>query len=101
MKPRRKTGELEVMREIWDERPHKCGVCGDKLPWFSVRLMAHVLSKGAHPAMRLDKDNIELLCYPHHHEYDHNTYKAVRDERFGYLFNKQEELKQKYYGSKQ
>ncbi len=98
MRKRKTTGELLLFKNIWDERHHVCGVCGERLPWFDVKLCAHVLSKGAHPAMRLDKENIELLCFPHHHELDHHTHRASEDKRFDYIFKKQEELKAKYYG---
>ena len=65
---------------------------------FTVRFFAHVLSKGAFPELRLDKENIEILCFPCHWRYDHETNRAIDDERFNYLFNKKEELKAKAHG---
>lgn len=53
--------------EIWAERPHHCLECGvflagdaDGLP-LKINL-SHVLSKGAHPELRFDPQNIVLHC---------------------------------------
>lgn len=95
---RKKTGELEFFWGIWDEREHKCGVCGERLHFFVISYFAHILSKGSHPALRLDKENIEILCFPHHWKFDHETNRAAEDERFDYLFKKKNKLKLKAHG---
>lgn len=67
---KKKTGELDVFKEIWEEREHKCFVCGSELGEFSVILFSHVLTKGAYPSLRLNKENILLKCEPCHHRYE-------------------------------
>ena len=101
MKPRKKTGELELFKKIWEERPHKCTICDVRLPWFAVSLFAHVLGKGTEPAARLDKENILLMCYPHHYHYDHETSRAADDERYNKVFELKDEIRAKYNGKKE
>ena len=93
MNKRKKTGELELFKEIWAERPHKCSVCGEVLPVFTVRFFAHVLSKGSRPDLRLEKENILIMCYPHHWTYDHATNRAVDDPLYNKVFELKEKLK--------
>jgi hypothetical protein len=51
---RRKTGELALFQEMWEESEAKrCEVCADKLHEFSVAQHAHILGKGAYPKFRL------------------------------------------------
>ena len=64
---RKKTGELDLFREIWEEREHVCKNCGDELSEnVSIRDFIHYFShqktKGAYPELRLDKTNIDLNC---------------------------------------
>lgn len=68
------TGEKEVFAEIWSERPHVCVNCKEHLgneakAWF----FAHIKSKKKFPELRLDKNNIQLLCLKCHHEFDNGT----------------------------
>ena len=96
MKPRKKTGELELFKEIWDKRPHVCTVCDARLPMFTVRFFAHILGKGTEPAARLDPDNIDIMCYPCHYRYDHETNRAAGDPRYDWVFDKKIEIRAKY-----
>ena len=93
MKKRKKTGEKTVFFEIWAERPHKCVICDAVLPMFTVRYFAHILGKGAYPSLRLNKENIEIMCFPHHYMYDHETNRAIDDPRFDKIFIKKDKLK--------
>jgi len=68
---RKKTGEAALFAEIWSVRPHYCTHCGDWLghemrAWF----FSHIKSKGAYPELRLEPDNIQLLCRRCHDRYD-------------------------------
>ena len=68
---KKKTGEWDMFLEIWKERPHRCEQCNKDLgespkPVF----FSHILTKGANPRLRLEKDNIELLCPEHHHKWE-------------------------------
>lgn len=68
-----KTGELELFKEIWEERPHYCEnkscrkFLGNIL---RVVFFSHRKSKGAYPELRLVKSNIDLLCPDCHHVWD-------------------------------
>lgn len=99
MGKRKKTGERKFFELLWEERKHRCGVCDKRLHWFNVTYFAHIIGKGAEPKLRLEKDNIEILCYDCHQTFDHATHKAKEDERFDFLFKKKELLKQKYNGA--
>jgi len=60
-----------MFKEIWNERPHRCVECnkdlGNKLqPIF----FSHILTKGRTPELRLNKNNIELLCAEHHMKWE-------------------------------
>lgn len=67
---RKPTGELEMFKDIWSERPHICVKCGKYLAEMNVRYFSHIKSKGAFPELRLDKNNIEILCVDCHYKYE-------------------------------
>jgi len=68
-----KTGEAALFNEIWNERPHYCTWCGSLLqPPQRADYFDHIKTKGAHPELRLSKDNIRLLCLKCHRK-RHNT----------------------------
>ena len=69
-KKKGKTGELELFKEIWNERPHICEVDGKPLGAFSVGLFSHVLTKGAYPGFRLYKKNIVLCRLKWHQQWE-------------------------------
>lgn len=48
--------------EIWNERKHRCEVCGDPIREPVVHNFAHIYSRGAHPALKFVKLNIQLWC---------------------------------------
>ncbi len=85
-----------LFTQIWDERPHKCTVCGKRLPMFSVSYFMHLMSKGSLVQARLDKDNIVVGCYDCHFKFDHQTHMAKEDSKFDFLFEGKEKIKQKY-----
>lgn len=69
----KKTGEKELFLEIWNERPHYCTNtnCKEYLGEEPLtHYFAHLKSKGAHGELRLNKDNITLLCFDCHYIYD-------------------------------
>lgn len=72
---RKNTGEAQLFKEIWAERPHVCAHCGRQLSDpMRAGYFSHIHSKGARPDLRLCKDNIELLCLECHsrHEFGFN-----------------------------
>lgn len=72
----KKTGELDLFKQIWEIRPHYCTNCGKWLgSILNVSFFSHIRSKGACPELRLDPNNIELLCVECHqkHEFGDRT----------------------------
>lgn len=65
-------GDLQALfLEIWKERPHKCVHCGKNLGEEPKAIyFSHIKSRGAHPELKMDKNNIELLCAECHYEWD-------------------------------
>lgn len=65
------TGEKEMFLQIWECRPHFCVNCGKFLgneP--KAFFFSHRQSKGANPSKKLDKLNIDLLCWECHQARD-------------------------------
>lgn len=77
---RKATGERELFLKIWDERPH---ICTNRLCRRSLGdepmayYFAHVLSKGSRPDLRLDPENIVILCLSCHCQYDQGDKKLI------------------------
>ena len=92
------TGELEMFKEIWGERPHVCYVTGERILEFSVMCFAHILPKGAYGKYRLNKDNIVLMATEVHWA-QHNIAQSdleAQDSSWEKFFKLQAELKVKY-----
>jgi hypothetical protein len=71
---RKATGEKELFLEIWQERPHICINCKEPLGDEPiVSFFSHIKSKGSHSELRLDKNNIELLCFDCHYTKEFST----------------------------
>lgn len=88
---------LEFFKEVWKEkdRKHVSVVSGAKLH-FDPHCFAHVLSRGAYPAYKFNKENIVLMTPPEHHCFDHMTHVAKDDPRFDHVFELLQTLKEKY-----
>lgn len=71
---RKKTGEAALFAEIWEERPRYCQDCGK---WLGNQMrtffFSHNKSKGAHPELRLQEDNITLRCFKCHDLFDNGS----------------------------
>jgi hypothetical protein len=92
-KLRKKTGELELFKEIAEERPEICEVCQNRIN-FAPHSFAHVLSKGAYPSLRLVKKNIVVMCFDCHHQYDCGSKNVPK---FQWVNDLAQELKEEYY----
>jgi len=56
-----------VNEEIWNSRAHVCDNCDKRLPATPVKAnFSHLLTKGSHPDLRHDPENIVLSCIPCH-----------------------------------
>ena len=61
-KKRRKGKELDVFLDIWLERERTCVNCQTEIRNFHPMHFHHLHTKGARPDLRLDKNNIVLVC---------------------------------------
>jgi hypothetical protein len=63
--------DAAVNRRIWGLRPHVCEECGSPLPKVPKKVyFSHLLSKGAHPELRFDDNNIVLHCEDCHQKWE-------------------------------
>jgi hypothetical protein len=99
---RKVTGEFALMQAIWNTRPHRSFVSGERiLGELKPHYMAHVLSKGAYPAFRLKAENIVILTEREHYAYDCLS-REQQEEMVGdwqKLYDLKEKLKKEYYNS--
>ena len=89
--------QSKMFEEIWRDRPHVSELSGKFLgdemnAWF----FAHILGKGAHPHLKLVKENIMLVTHDEHWTLDQETHKAKESILYDPFFQKSEELKEKY-----
>ena len=95
IKKTKPTGEYSLFQEIWLERPHFCSHCSDALPEAELgadnkpvvnpMFFDHILTKKQSPELRLDRNNIRLLCFDCHfvrhnrtkEEFDNRKYKNI------------------------
>lgn len=66
-KKQKSTGEREIFKEIWLQRPHYCINCGMWLgPIPKSWMFSHRVAKGVSEKERLNPTNIDLLCFDCH-----------------------------------
>lgn len=98
---RQPTGELELFKEVWNERPHVSELSGDKLYFFDINNFHHLLTKKTYEKFRLYKPNIILLTKAEHFQI-HNVAQSIlvsQDSRWQKVFDKYQQLKENYnYG---
>jgi hypothetical protein len=81
--------EIDVFKEIWDERPHISELSGLPLPYGPnnmqnwVKQFLHVINKGRSNDLRLVKRNI-MLGTPEEHEHQ-DQYEAFRQRKIEML----------------
>ena len=59
-------GEKAIFLEVWNERPHNCEVCGKALKELKAHTIDHKIPKSRGEKYRLDKSNLQILCFPCH-----------------------------------
>jgi hypothetical protein len=89
----KKTGELELFQEIWNERPHKSEISGIPLYSFNVSCFHHILLKSTYPEYRLNKDNIIMLTAQEHLDVHSKPLEDLIQEK--YMWNEIQERKNK------
>ena len=89
---KRKKEELDVMLEVWEANADidnrcQCSECGKSLE-FDRTHCAHILSKGAFPSLRSNPENIIILCFECHQQFDFglrsemNIYPFIEEKTF-------------------
>jgi 5-methylcytosine-specific restriction endonuclease McrA len=61
-------GEKAIFLEVWNERCHNCEVCGKALKELKAHTIDHKIPKSRGEKYRLDKNNLQILCFPCHYE---------------------------------
>ena len=63
--------DVKFYNELWNENPHYCENCkiylGEEL---NKSYISHILSKGAYPKHRHNKENINILCFKCHQKWE-------------------------------
>lgn len=71
----------EVFVKVWEENPHYCFHCGK---WLGLEMkpifFSHILSRGAHPGLRCDPENIVLACMECHQIYDFGDRNSLKNQ---------------------
>lgn len=93
-------GELQLFIEIWNERPRISEVSGIALRDFNPCNFSHILTKGAYPRYRLNKENIVLKTFYEHQEWEFRAHTLKDKPEWKWVFEKKEKLKQEYYAGK-
>ena len=63
--------DREFYEVLWRTKPHFCEECGKFLGHEPTpHFFSHILTKGAHPALRWNLDNINILCLEHHNQWE-------------------------------
>ncbi len=71
VKPRKPTGERALFLALWKIRPHICANCLDPLGDEPLaHFFSHDKTKKAHSELRLDPNNISILCWDCHNAKD-------------------------------
>lgn len=108
MKPKvsKPTGELVIMKVIFEDSNKKCWVCDEPIKIFSPGNMMHILPKSTYPEFRLLKKNIKPACFPYgnqcHHKWDFTSQEDLKkDPMWDKVFELKERLQNEYYDNKQ
>lgn len=100
-KPRKKTGEAELFKKIWEElEPEQrvSFVTGFLLPdihEMRTYYFSHVLSKGAYPELRTNRDNIVLMTLKEHQLWEFEKDKIKNNPMWEKVFLRRKELLEK------
>ena len=91
--------DIKFFKEIWNERPHYCEITGAFLgDEFNPVFFSHILTKASHPKFRLLKENILLMSYKIHTEWEFNSRSTpMFKHRFKRALYIHDKLKNKYY----
>ncbi len=95
---RKRTGELEIFKEIIEERGPRSQIFPFKeLHGFDVRWFSHILGKQAYPGFRKNKKNIILKTPDEHDDWGNRRHKLKDKPEWKWIFDLEQELKREYY----
>lgn len=95
-KSRKPTGELEIFKQIWEERGPYSQINQEFLGEFNVCFFSHILPKGKYPKFRLNKENIILKSFDQHYNWEHNKRGIINNPEWKKIFELEEILKIQY-----
>ena len=82
--PRSKKGyktaqdDSKFFHQLWKSKPHFCENCSKDLgDDYNPVYFSHILSKGAYPNLRYYIDNINILCFKCHQEWEFGKRKIM------------------------
>jgi len=92
------TGELALFKQIYIERKGKCQITGEPIEFHPISFM-HILSKGAYPKYRLNKNNIYMVVADIHLGYDSGSKEFLLKlyPKAKIIYELKDELKISYY----
>lgn len=100
---REPTGEGTLFRHVYADRVDKktgklhSEVSGEEIKIVSPANFAHILPKKLYPLFRLRKDNIVILSWDEHNQYDGGLKsELLEDPRWSKVFEKREQLLKEY-----
>lgn len=98
-KVKKPTGEKAVFQSIWDKRPHKSQISGERIKEAKAINFLHILAKGQnqYPDFKLEEENIVLGTEEEHFIWD-NARHLIPPNHKGWqkLIEKEALLKEKY-----
>lgn len=65
-------------RYMWENKPHYCEECLKPLKNYSSAFISHILSRGSSPEIAHDVRNINILCLPHHNQWENGLKETMR-----------------------
>jgi hypothetical protein len=101
---RQPSGELVLFQKLSTTRSPICEVCGKYINELKVHNWAHILSKGSYPKLRLNEENIAVLCWDYgqgcHEKFDTKAHSDLEKlPLWKKIFEQKDFLKRKYYGA--
>lgn len=69
---------LRFYRWIWEHKPHYCEECLRPLREYSSVYCSHILSRGAYPEFAYYPDNVNILCFKHHQQWENGKRETMR-----------------------
>jgi hypothetical protein len=97
--------QIDVFLEIWNERSHVSEISGEPLienrgQMLWINQFFHILPKSIYRKAKLSKENIILTTWVEHNIWTTRMDKCRELERWDWVFEKYERLKQEYHQGK-